>query len=56
MDRVTRLYVRLDQFARGQTLAEYVLLVAAIAVVVYAGYQATGTAVSTLMSNVDTKL
>jgi Flp pilus assembly pilin Flp len=56
MDQIRRLYARVDQFARGQTMAEYALLLAAIAVVVYAGYQATGTTVSTLMSNVDGKL
>ena len=43
-------------FARGQTLAEYVLIVAAIAVVCFAGYQATGTNVSTLVTSVDTQL
>ncbi len=40
-------------FARGQTLAEYVLIVAALAVVAFAGYQATGSTISTLVTNVD---
>lgn len=43
-------------FARGQTMAEYVLIVAAVAVVAFAGYEATGTTVSTLVSSVDTQL
>ena len=39
MDLLRKLYVKADGFARGQTMAEYVLIVAAVAVVVYAGYQ-----------------
>jgi Flp pilus assembly pilin Flp len=56
MDLVRKLYVKADGFARGQTMAEYALIVAAIAVVVYAGYQSTGTTISTLVVNVDGKL
>jgi Flp pilus assembly pilin Flp len=56
MDLMRRLYVRADEFARGQTLAEYVLVVAAIAVVAYVGYQATGTTIHTVVSNVDGNL
>ncbi|HXN12869.1 MAG TPA: Flp family type IVb pilin [Candidatus Acidoferrales bacterium] len=53
MDLLRKLYVKADGFARGQTMAEYVLIVSAIAVVVYAGYQTTGTTISTLISSVD---
>ena len=56
MDLIRRLYVQADEFTRGQTMAEYALIVSAIAVVVYAGYQLTGTTVSTLLSSVDGKL
>jgi Flp pilus assembly pilin Flp len=56
MDLIRRLYLKADRFARGQTMAEYALIVAAIAVVAYAGYEATGTTVSTLLSSVDGKL
>jgi Flp pilus assembly pilin Flp len=56
MDLIRKLYVKADGFARGQTMAEYALIVAAIAVVCYAGYQATGTTISTLVSNVDTQM
>ena len=56
MDLVRKLYVKADGFARGQTMAEYVLIVAAIAVVCYAGYNATGTTISTLVTNVDTQM
>jgi Flp pilus assembly pilin Flp len=56
MDLLRKLYVKADGFARGQTMAEYVLIVAAVAVVVYAGYQTTGTTVSTLIGSVDGQL
>jgi Flp pilus assembly pilin Flp len=56
MDLIRKLYVKADGFARGQTMAEYALIVAAIAVVVYAGYQTTGTTISTLVTNVDNQL
>jgi Flp pilus assembly pilin Flp len=56
MDVLRKLHLKPGYFARGQTLAEYVLTVAAVAVVVFAGYQASGTTVSTLVSKVDSKL
>jgi Flp pilus assembly pilin Flp len=56
MDLIRKLFVRADCYARGQTLAEYVLIVSAVAVVVYAGYQATGTTVSTLVNHLDTQM
>ena len=56
MDLIRKLYVKADGFARGQTMAEYVLIVAAIAVVCYAGYHETGTSISTVVGNVDTQM
>jgi Flp pilus assembly pilin Flp len=56
MDRIRTLYVKANEFARGQTMAEYALILAAVAVVVYAGYQTMGTTITALLSSVDTKL
>jgi hypothetical protein len=53
MELLTKLRLKAGFFSRGQTLAEYVLIVAALAVVAFAGYQATGTTISTLVTNVD---
>jgi len=53
MDLLRKLYVKADSFARGQTMAEYVLIVSAVAVLVYAGYQTTGTTIGSLMNQVD---
>jgi len=56
MDLIRKLYVKADGFARGQTMAEYALILAAVAVVVYAGYQLMGTSITTLLTSVDSKL
>jgi Flp pilus assembly pilin Flp len=37
-------------------MAEYALLLASVAVIVYAGYQKMGTTITGVLSNVDTKL
>ena len=52
----TKLYLKANDFARGQTMAEYALILAAVAVVVYVGYQTMGTTITTLLSSVDTSL
>jgi Flp pilus assembly pilin Flp len=56
MDLIRKLYAKADGFARGQTMAEYALILAAVAVVVYAGYQLMGTSITTLLTSVDSKL
>ena len=56
MDLIRKLYVKADSFARGQTMAEYALILAAIAVIAFAGYQTMGTTITTLLTSVDGKL
>ena len=56
MDLIRKLYVKADSFARGQTMAEYALILSSIAVVVYATLHTTGTAISTVVNTVDGKL
>jgi Flp pilus assembly pilin Flp len=53
MDLIKKLYVKTNEFARGQTMAEYALILAAVAIVVYIGYQLMGTTITTTLSNVD---
>ena len=53
MDLIGRLYVKASELARGQTMTEYALILAAVAVVVYAGYQTMGTTINSLLSTVD---
>ena len=56
MDLIRRLYVKAEEFARGQTMTEYALILAAVAVVVYAGYQTLGTTLTTMLNTVDTQI
>lgn len=56
MDTIRKLYVKADGFARGQTMAEYALILAAVAIVVFVGYQAMGTTIMSLLTNVDAQL
>jgi Flp pilus assembly pilin Flp len=56
MNSIRKLYVQADSFARGQTMAEYALILAAVAIVVYLGYQTMGTTITTMLTTVDTSL
>jgi Flp pilus assembly pilin Flp len=56
MDLIRKLYVKADAMARGQTMAEYALILAAVAVVVFVGYQTMGSTITSLLSNVDSSL
>jgi Flp pilus assembly pilin Flp len=53
MDLIRKLYVKTNELARGQTMTEYALILAAVAVVVYAGYQTLGTTINSALSTVD---
>lgn len=52
--------IRVREFAvrrfRGQTMTEYVLVVAAIAIAVFAAYRALGSSVSSFASGADSVL
>jgi Flp pilus assembly pilin Flp len=56
MDQITKMIVKVREYQRGQTMAEYALILAAVAVVVFVGYQTMGTTITTLLSTVDGKL
>jgi Flp pilus assembly pilin Flp len=56
MNTIRKMYVKVDSFARGQTMAEYALILAAVAVVVYVGYETMGTTLTTMLSSVDASL
>jgi Flp pilus assembly pilin Flp len=48
--------VKAREFQKGQTMAEYALIMAAVAVVVFVGYQTMGSTITTLLTTVDGKL
>ncbi len=56
MHAIAKLVVRAREYQRGQTMAEYALILAAVAVVVFVGYQTMGTTITTLLSSVDGNL
>jgi Flp pilus assembly pilin Flp len=53
MGLMRRLSVRIHESTNGQTMAEYALILLAVAVVVYASYQAFGTTISTNLTSVN---
>jgi Flp pilus assembly pilin Flp len=48
--------VRLFQWSKGQTMAEYALLLASVAIIVFSGYQRMGSTITTVLATVDGKL
>ena len=56
MDKITKMFVKAREFQKGQTMAEYALIMAAVAVVVFVGYQTMGTTITSLLTTVDGKL
>jgi Flp pilus assembly pilin Flp len=59
MSSVTKMFIRRESVIRklrGQTMTEYALILAAIAVVVYGVYAAMGNNIATLASGVDSTL
>jgi Flp pilus assembly pilin Flp len=56
MDTIKKSYARADRLARGQTMTEYAMILATIAIVCIAAYQLMATDLQTMLSNVDTLL
>jgi Flp pilus assembly pilin Flp len=56
MDWLTKLYVRFTAVNRGQTMAEYGLILAAVAVACIVAYKALGTDINTLLTTVGADL
>ncbi|HXW83400.1 MAG TPA: Flp family type IVb pilin [Candidatus Binataceae bacterium] len=56
MNIFSRLIVRVQESMRGQTMTEYALILAAVAVVVFVGYQTMGTDIGSLLNSIDNQL
>ncbi len=56
MDQIRRIFIRLREYQPGQTMTEYALILSAVAVVVFIGYQTMGSTISTLIGVVDSSL
>ncbi len=56
MNLLTRLFIKVQMARKGQTMTEYALILAAVAVIVFAVYQVMGQNITTLVNKVDNAL
>jgi Flp pilus assembly pilin Flp len=60
MDKVSGLYIRIREWhkglSKGQTMTEYALILAAVAVVVFITYEYMGQDITSLVNGVDSDL
>jgi Flp pilus assembly pilin Flp len=60
MERLTKWYVKAREFqkklTKGQTMTEYALILAAVAVVVFVTYEVMGQKITALVQNIDSDL
>jgi Flp pilus assembly pilin Flp len=56
MEFLTRLFVRAREWHRGQTMTEYALILAAVAVVVFVTYEILGQDINSLVNTLDKDL
>jgi Flp pilus assembly pilin Flp len=56
MEWITRRFLAVREWNQGQTMTEYALILAAVAVVVYIGYQTMGGDITSLLSTLDGSL
>ena len=53
---LNRMYVKVREYRKGQTMTEYALILAAVAIVVFITYEVMGQDIGTLVSHIDTAL
>lgn len=56
MEVFTRIIPEAREWAKGQTMTEYALILAAVAIVVYVTYQILGQDINAMMQSIDTEL
>ena len=56
MDFLTRFFIKVTNARKGQTMTEYALILAAVAIVVFAVYEVMGQNITTLVNKVDNAL
>jgi Flp pilus assembly pilin Flp len=56
MELLTRIFVRAREWHKGQTMTEYALILAAVAVVVFVTYEILGQDINALVQSIDTDL
>ncbi len=56
MELLTKSFVRVREWHKGQTMTEYALILAAVAVVVFVTYEILGQDINGLVQSIDTDL
>ena len=56
MEFLTKWYVKAREWQKGQTMTEYALILAAVAVVVFVTYQLLGQDINKLVNGIDSDL
>jgi Flp pilus assembly pilin Flp len=56
MDTIRKMYIKVRNMRRGQTMTEYALILAAVAVVVFITYEVMGQDISKMVNSVDSAL
>jgi Flp pilus assembly pilin Flp len=56
MNSIRKMYVKVQNMHRGQTMTEYALILAAVAVVVFITYEVMGQDISKMVNSVDSAL
>ncbi len=56
MNLLTRFFIKVQMAWKAQTMTEYALILAAVAVIVFAVYQVMGQQITTLVNKVDNAL
>ncbi len=53
---LTRYYLKIREWGRGQTMTEYALILSAVAIVVFVGYQTMGQKITALVNSIDNQI
>lgn len=53
MELLTKIFVRAREWQKGQTMTEYALILAAVAVVVFVTYEILGQDINALVQSID---
>ena len=56
MEFLTRMVVKAREWRKGQTMTEYALILAAVAIVVFVTYEVMGQDIGSMVNNIDTFL
>jgi Flp pilus assembly pilin Flp len=55
-ETLTRIFVKVREYRKGQTMTEYALILAAVAIVAYIAYEIMGQDIGKLVNNIDNSL